>query len=72
MARDVIRTFDSLKELGEFVDAGARKEPIDEVPFRDERGEPLTAQQMLELARQIERETGRKLVFRRGERPRAA
>jgi hypothetical protein len=72
MPREVIRTFDSLKELGQFIDAGARRPPNDEVPFRDEHGEPLTGEQMLELARQIEGETGRKLIYRRGEQPRAA
>jgi hypothetical protein len=69
---EVIRTFDSLEALGEFIDAGADGDPTDEVLFRDERGTPLTPEQMLELARQIERETGHKLIFRRGEQPRAA
>lgn len=72
MAHEVIRTFDSLVELGEFIDAGAGRDSYNEVPFRDENGEPLTAEQMLELARQIERETGRKLIFPRGERRSAA
>jgi hypothetical protein len=31
-------------------------------------GEPMTPEDVLELARQIERETGRRLIFRRGER----
>jgi hypothetical protein len=41
------------------------------VPFRDANGEPLTPEQVLGLAREIERETGQKLTFRRGERRRA-
>ena len=72
MAREVIRSFESLKELGAFIDSGARDEPHDEVPFRDEAGMPLTPEQMLELARQVERETGGRLIFGRGEQPRAA
>jgi hypothetical protein len=44
----------------------------DEVPVRDEAGRPLTPEQMLELARQVERETGGRLIFGRGEQPRAA
>jgi len=72
MPREVIRTFDSRQELGEFIDVGAQSQPHDEVPFRDEHGEPLTGAQMVELARQIERETGRRLIFPRGEQPRAA
>jgi hypothetical protein len=72
MPREVIRSFESLKELGEFIDAGAGREPHDEVPFRDENGRPLTGEQVLALAREIERETGRRLIFRRGEQPRAA
>jgi hypothetical protein len=72
MGREVIRSFESLNELGTFIEAGARDEPHDEVPFRDEAGRPLTAEQMLELARQVERETGHRLIFSRGEQPRAA
>lgn len=72
MARDVIRRFDSWEELGQFVSAGADGGPHDEVPFRDMNGEPLTPEQVLELAREIEDETGQKLIFRRGERRRAA
>jgi hypothetical protein len=41
-----------------------RGESNDEVPFRDENGDPVTPEQMVELAREIERETGRKLIFR--------
>lgn len=72
MRREVIRSFDSLNELGEFIDAGASDEPRDEVPFRDETGGALTGEQVLELVRRIERETGHRLIFRRGEQPRAA
>lgn len=72
MRHDVIRSFDSLDELGEFINAGASDEPRDEESFRDENGSPLTGEQVLELARAIERETGRRLIFRRGEQPRAA
>ena len=69
MGHEVIRSFESLNELGTFIDAGARDEPNDEVPFRDEAGRPLTAEQMLELARQVERDTGDRLIFGRGEQP---
>jgi len=69
MAREVIRTFDSLDELGEFIDAGAGRDPQDEEPSRSEHGEPLTGEQMLELAREVERESGRRSIFRRGEQP---
>jgi hypothetical protein len=72
MARKVIRTFDSWGELSEFIQRGAVREPYDEEPFRDLDGNPMTPEQVLELVREIERETGRKLIFRRGERPRAA
>ena len=72
MARKVIRTFDSWEELGDFIRRGAVREPYDEVPFRDMDGDPMTPEQVLELARKIERETGRKVIFRRGERRRAA
>ena len=57
-----------LEELGEFIKAGNDGGPRDEEPFRDAHGKPMTAEQVLELAREIERETGRKLIFRRGER----
>jgi hypothetical protein len=70
--RNVIRSFDSWEEMGEFIRRGADGEPSDEVPFRDVNGEPMTAEQVLELAREIERETGRKLIFQRGERRTAA
>jgi hypothetical protein len=72
MERKVIRTFESWEALGEFIRRGADHEPHDEVPLRDENGDPMTGDQFLELARQVERETGRKLIFQRGERPRAA
>ena len=72
MAREVIRSFESLTELGAFIDSGTCGEPRDEVPFRDETGRPMTPEQMLELARQVERETGHRLIFGRGEQPRAA
>jgi hypothetical protein len=68
MARTVIRSFDSWEALGEFIRRGGNREPYDEVPFRDINGEPMTAEEVLELARQIERETGHKSIFRRGER----
>jgi len=72
MAHELIRTFDSLEALGEFIAAGADGPPRDEVPFRDENGEPMTHEQVLDLVRDIERETGRKLIFRSGERRRTA
>ena len=72
MARKVIRSFDSWEELGDFIRAGVGGPPKDEVPFRDMDGNPMTAEQVLELVREIERETGRKLIFRRGERRPAA
>jgi len=72
MTHEVIRSFDSVEELGEFIDAGANRAPYDEEPFRDQNGEPLTAEQVLDLAREIERETGHKLIFRSGERRQTA
>ena len=72
MARKVIRSFDSWDEMGEFIRRGADRAPHDEVPFRDLDGNPMTAEQVLDLVREIERETGQKLIFRRGERRRAA
>jgi hypothetical protein len=72
MARKVIRTFDSMEELGDFIRAGVAGPPRDEVPFRDIDGKPMTSDQVIELAREIERETGRKLIYRRGERRPAA
>jgi hypothetical protein len=72
MAGEVIRAFDSAQELDGFIRSGVVGEPYDEEPFRDANGEPLTGEQVLELARQIERETGRKLIFRRGEQRGAA
>ena len=64
----MIRTFGTWEELGKFIRAGARGGPRDEVPFRDLNGEPMTPEQMLDLARQIERETGNQVIHRRGER----
>lgn len=72
MARKVIRTFNSWEELGELIRAGADGPPRDEVPFRDLDGNPMTPEQVLELVREIEQETGRKLIFQRGERRPAA
>ena len=72
MARKVIRSFDSWEELGDFIRIGVDGPPNDEVPFRDMDGNPMTGEQVLELVREIERETGRKLIFRRGERRPAA
>lgn len=72
MARKVIPSFDSWEELGDFIRAGVDGPPKDEVPFRDMDGNPMTGEQVLELVREIERETGRKLIFRRGERRPAA
>jgi hypothetical protein len=72
MAREVIRSFDSMEELGQFIRSGADGAPHDEVPFRDANGNPLTAEQVLELVRGVERQTGRKLIFHRGERRTAA
>lgn len=72
MARKVIRSFDSWEELGDFIRAGVDGPPKDEVLFRDMDGNPMTGEQVLELVREIERETGRKLIFRRGERRPAA
>jgi hypothetical protein len=72
MTREVIRRFDSWGELGQFIGAGADRDPYDEVPFRDMNGNPLTPEQVLELVREIERETGQKLIFRPGERHKAA
>lgn len=57
MGREVIRTFDPWKDLGELIRRSADRELYDEVPFRDINGEPMNAEQVLELARQIERET---------------
>ena len=68
MARKVIRSFGSWEELGDFIRRGADREPYDEVTLRDLDGNPMTGEQVLELVREIERETGRKLIFRRGER----
>ena len=64
----MIRTFDSREELGRFITAGADRDPYDEVPFRDLNGKPLTPEQVLQLAREIEGETGKRVVFRRGNR----
>jgi hypothetical protein len=70
--RKVVRTFDSMEALGDAIAAGVDGLPRDEEPFRDMDGNPMTPQQVLDLAREIERETGRKLIFRRGERRPAA
>jgi hypothetical protein len=43
-------------------------DPYDEVPFRHMNGEPMPPEQVLSLVREIERETGQQLIFRRGER----
>jgi hypothetical protein len=68
VAREVIRTFESWEDLAQFIKVGTALDPYDEVRFRDANGDPMTGEQVLELARQIERETGRPLIFRRGER----
>jgi len=72
MPREVIGDFESLEALGESINVVAERDPCDEVPFRDIDGKPLAPGEMLELVREIECETGRKLIFRRGERRRAA
>jgi hypothetical protein len=72
VARKVIREFDSMEELGDFIRAGVDGPPKDEEPFRDMDGNPMTPQQVIELAREIERETGEQLIFRPGERRPAA
>lgn len=72
MGREVIRTFDSWDALGDFIRRGADGEPHDEVPFRDLDGRPMTPEQVLDLVREIQLETGRRLIFRRGERRKAA
>ncbi len=61
-----------MQELGDFIRAGVDGPPRDEEPLRDMEGNPMSAEQVLELAREIECETGRKLIFRRGERRPAA
>ena len=66
MAEEVIRTFESEQELDDFIRSGIVGTPSEEEPFRDENGQRLTPELVLELAREIERETGRKLIFRRG------
>jgi hypothetical protein len=58
----------TLEELGARIDAAADRGSFDE-PYLDENFNPITPEQLLEHIRELERETGEQMIFRRGERP---
>lgn len=68
MTRDEIDLSRSLAELDAWTNANCA-EPYDE-PMRDLEWEPMSNEQVLALVRRIEKETGKQLIFGRGERTR--
>ncbi|MGH2869070.1 MAG: hypothetical protein ACRDNK_16110 [Solirubrobacteraceae bacterium] len=70
MTRDEIHLSRSLAELDAWTNAHCA-DPYDE-PMRDLDWEPMSDEQVLALVRRIEKETGKQLVFRRGERSQPA
>jgi hypothetical protein len=71
VSREIIRTFASFRELGEYIAAGADSEPHDE-PYLDAEFNPVTPEQLLADIRELERKTGEKMIFQRDEKPRPA
>jgi hypothetical protein len=68
MPREVRNLDITIQELGARIDAAADREANDE-PYLDADFNPITPEQVLEHIRELERRTGERMIFRRGERP---
>lgn len=68
MAREEIHLDMTFEQLCARIDAAADREPRDE-PNLDEHLRPITDEQVLDRVRELERRTGKQLIFDRSERP---